>query len=77
LADTERDGHRLAFNRAFAEAELGGTVQRCTASTGNCGGKERIRFYLNNYRPDFELPAILSRFIAELHAAKPSITNNW
>lgn len=72
LADTERDGHRLAFNRAFAEAELDWdwTVALYGELLAIAGGKERIRFYLNNYRPDFELPTNLDQFIAELHAAK-------
>jgi HAD superfamily hydrolase (TIGR01509 family) len=34
------------------------------------GGKERIRFYLNNYKPDFAQPTHLDKFIASLHAAK-------
>jgi len=48
LADTERDGHRLAFNRAFAEAELDWdwTVALYGELLAIAGGKERIRFYL-------------------------------
>lgn len=72
LADTERDGHRQAFNRAFAEAGL--DWDWCVSLYGElleiAGGKERIRFYLNQYRPDFEPPTNLDRFIADLHAAK-------
>jgi HAD superfamily hydrolase (TIGR01509 family) len=34
------------------------------------GGKERIQFYLNNYRPNFAQPTHLDKFIADLHAAK-------
>jgi hypothetical protein len=34
------------------------------------GGKERIRFYLNQYRPDFKAPAGLDGFIANLHTTK-------
>lgn len=72
LADTERDGHRVAFNRAFAEAgldwewspELYGELLAVT------GGKERIRHYLDRYRPDFPRPEDLDGFIAELHGAK-------
>lgn len=72
LADTERDGHRVAFNRAFAEArldwdwteELYGELLQVT------GGKERIRFYLERFRPDFHPPEDLDGFIADLHQAK-------
>ena len=49
LVDTERDGHRVAFNRAFAEVgyeiewdvELYGDLLRIS------GGKERMRHYFN------------------------------
>ncbi|MFP4132515.1 MAG: HAD family hydrolase [Thiohalospira sp.] len=72
LADTERDGHRVAFNRAFADAGLDwhwdeplyGELLAIT------GGKERIRHYLAQHRPDEDLPADLDGLIAELHAAK-------
>lgn len=72
LADTERDGHRVAFNRAFAEEgldwewseELYGKLLAVT------GGKERIRYYLDNFNTEFEHPAELAEFIAGLHASK-------
>ncbi|SFC95276.1 haloacid dehalogenase superfamily, subfamily IA, variant 3 with third motif having DD or ED [Thiohalospira halophila DSM 15071] len=72
LADTERDGHRVAFNRAFADAGLDwhwdeplyGELLAIT------GGKERIRHYLAQHRPDEDLPADLDGLIADLHAAK-------
>lgn len=72
LADTERDGHRVAFNHAFAEAGLDWdwTVSLYGELLDIAGGKERIRFYLNQYRPDFEPPADLDGFIANLHATK-------
>jgi HAD superfamily hydrolase (TIGR01509 family) len=69
LADTERDGHRIAFNQAFAKAgldwdwsiELYGKLLKVT------GGKERMRFYLDSYRPDVRME---DRTIADLHQAK-------
>lgn len=72
LADTERDGHRVAFNRAFAEAgldwewseELYGKLLAVT------GGKERIRYYLDNFNTEFERHAALDEFIAGLHKSK-------
>ncbi|MEW6494063.1 MAG: HAD family hydrolase [Cyanobacteriota bacterium] len=72
LADTERDGHRVAFNRAFAEAGLDWSwpVLLYGELLAIAGGKERIRFYLKEYRPDFEPPDDLDGFIANLHAAK-------
>jgi HAD superfamily hydrolase (TIGR01509 family) len=72
MADTEQDGHRVAFNRAFAESGLDWDwdVSLYGDLLAVAGGKERIRFYLNNYRPDFTAPPNLNQFIADLHAAK-------
>ncbi|MBF0255966.1 MAG: HAD family hydrolase [Gammaproteobacteria bacterium] len=72
LADTERDGHRVAFNLAFADAgldwdwteELYGQLLKVT------GGKERILFYLDRFNRCFERPAELDAFIAGLHRSK-------
>lgn len=72
LADTERDGHRVAFNRAFAEAgldwhwdvELYGKLLAIT------GGKERMHYYVERFRPDFQPPADFKALVAKLHAAK-------
>ena len=50
LVDTEKDGHRVAFNRAFAEKEL--TVNWDGPFYGEllkiAGGKERMRHYFEN-----------------------------
>ncbi len=72
LADTERDGHRLAFNAAFAEfglawdwdAELYGKLLTIT------GGKERIRHYMEKYVPDELRRSGLNDWIADLHKTK-------
>lgn len=72
LADTERDGHRVAFNAAFKDAglewewsvDLYGKLLKVT------GGKERIRYYLDVFNAQFKGPADLDGFIAGLHAAK-------
>jgi HAD superfamily hydrolase (TIGR01509 family) len=70
LADTERDGHRVAFNRAFSEARLDWdwSVELYGELLSVAGGKERIRFYLQQYRPEIQIPD--DDFIAELHATK-------
>ncbi len=72
LADNERDGHRVAFNRAFADAGLdwNWTVELYGELLAVTGGKERILYYLDRYRPDFPRPQDLSKFVADLHAAK-------
>ncbi|MGK7891212.1 MAG: HAD-IA family hydrolase [Leptolyngbyaceae cyanobacterium] len=82
LAETERDGHRLAFNRAFKDAgldwhwdeELYGELLAVA------GGKERIRFFIREYAPCFpgtvcipgksDTPVNLPYFIAQLYATK-------
>lgn len=72
LADTERDGHRIAFNHAFAEAGL--DWEWSASLYGDlleiAGGKERIRFYTERYCPDFNPPTDLDGFIVNLHATK-------
>jgi len=72
LADTERDGHRIAFNRAFAGAGLDWvwTVELYGELLSVTGGKERIQYYIERYRPDFPRPRDLSEFVANLHAVK-------
>ena len=72
LADTERDGHRPAFNAAFREfgldwdwdVALYGQLLEVT------GGKERMKFYVERFRPDYRKPADFDGLVAELHKAK-------
>jgi len=72
LADTEKDGHRVAFNSAFKAAgldwewdeELYGKLLAVT------GGKERMNYYLDNFNTSFERPDNLQEMIAELHKSK-------
>jgi len=72
LSDTERDGHRVAFNRAFADAGLDWdwTVELYGDLLSVTGGKERLTYYLERYRPDFQPPKPVAEFVAGLHAAK-------
>jgi HAD superfamily hydrolase (TIGR01509 family) len=72
LADTERDGHRLVFNATFREfgldwdwgVDLYGKLLAVT------GGKERIRHYVDVFRPDFAKPADFDDLVVQLHKAK-------
>lgn len=72
LADTERDGHRPAFNKAFKDlgvdwdwdVELYGELLTVT------GGKERIRYYAQRYHPDFLSSPSAESMISTLHKAK-------
>jgi beta-phosphoglucomutase-like phosphatase (HAD superfamily) len=72
LADTERDGHRVAFNQAFAAANLdwNWSVELYSKLLAITGGKERILHYIEQYCPSFQPPTDLKAFIAGLHAAK-------
>ncbi|MFP4610576.1 MAG: HAD family hydrolase [Thiohalophilus sp.] len=72
LADTERDGHRVAFNRAFAEAGLDWEWDVATYGEllSITGGKERMRHYLEQYQPATTLPGDPAEWIAGLHRAK-------
>ncbi|MDP2810625.1 MAG: HAD family hydrolase [Rhodocyclaceae bacterium] len=72
LADTERDGHRPAFNAAFAEAGLdwrwdAALYGELLAVTG---GKERMRFYCERHAAAFLEQADADQRIRRLHAAK-------
>lgn len=72
LADTERDGHRIAFNAAFREfgidwdwpVELYGELLSVT------GGKERMKHYVDTYHATYSRPADFDALVASLHQAK-------
>lgn len=72
LADTERDGHRVAFNKAFAEAGLDWcwSVERYGELLSVTGGKERIRRYLEEDHPGILGEPDIDERIRKLHAAK-------
>jgi len=77
LADTERDGHLVAFNMAFKEAGLDWdwSVELYGDLLAVTGGKERIRFYLKDFYPkergeEFSKPDDFDGFVAGLHASK-------
>ena len=72
LADTEKDGHRVAFNLAFADAGLDWHWDEALYGEllAVTGGKERIKYYLERFNTDFEKPEALDDFVKDLHAAK-------
>ena len=55
LAETERDGHRPAFNQAFADTGLGWdwTPELYGKLLKVSGGKERIRAYVKDDLGEF------------------------
>ena len=72
LAETERDGHRVAFNRAFAELGLDwhwnealyGRLLEVT------GGKERMLHYWRGIDPEAAGAGVAGGLVAELHRRK-------
>ena len=78
LAETERDAHRVAFNETFVEFKLdwNWSVELYGELLAVTGGKERMQFYLDKYRPDYQQPNDLQDFIIELHKDKTKRYNN-
>ena len=72
LADTERDGHRPAFNQAFKDAGLDWhwDVALYGELLAVTGGKERMKYYIDHYRPDYRKPDNFDELVADLHQAK-------
>ena len=75
LVDTERDGHRVAFNEAFARAgfdfswdvELYGELLRVA------GGKERMRHYFDSQGWPDAAGDDKVEFLAQMHQSKTAI----
>lgn len=72
LADTERHGHRVAYNQAFDE--LGADWQWGDTLYGDLlqieGGAERLEHYLDEYRTDFDDADDREAFVGAAHARK-------
>ena len=72
LAETELNGHRIAFNRAFAEFNIDWhwTPELYGELLALPGGKERIRFYAQTHAPDLLGRLDLDTWVARLHQLK-------
>ncbi|MEB3340877.1 HAD family hydrolase [Okeania sp.] len=72
LADTEKDGHRVAFNQAFAEVGLDWewSIPLYGELLAIAGGKERIKFYIDKYKPNLSSSLPLPELISNLHKSK-------
>jgi HAD superfamily hydrolase (TIGR01509 family) len=72
LAETERDGHRVAFNLAFREhgldwhwdVPLYGELLQVT------GGKERLAAYIRRFQPQLARSPGIEALISDLHRTK-------
>lgn len=75
LADTERDGHRPAFNQAFKEAGLDWhwDVALYGELLAVTGGKERINYYVARYHPELKVDVNFAVTVAMLHRDKTRI----
>ena len=73
LVDTERDGHRVAFNRAFAAAGIDAEwdVELYGSLLMIAGGKERMTHYFNEY--GWPSGKTAETLIPELHKRKTAI----
>lgn len=72
LADTERDGHRVAFNAAFREAGLAwdwgiGLYGELLAVAG---GKERMIHFARRHAPELAAQPGFENLVRKLHALK-------
>ncbi len=72
LADTERDGHRVAFNLAFEEFGLDWNWDEALYGEllAVTGGKERMAYYLQKFNTDFPQDDKTADLIVDLHKAK-------
>ena len=72
LADTERDGHRVAFNAAFKDAGLPWhwDVTLYGELLAVTGGKERMLHYARQYAPELAAKAGFDTLMRKLHVLK-------
>jgi len=72
LAETERDGHRPAFNAAFHDCGLDWfwDEQRYGELLAITGGKERIHHFATKYAPVIAKHADFDKLVRQLHKIK-------
>lgn len=74
MADTERDGHRVAFNAAFREAGLpwNWDVQHYGELLAVMGGKERMAHFARQAYPELAARPEFDHLVRKLHVLKTS-----
>ncbi len=76
IVDTEKDGHRVAFNEAFKQSGIAAEwdVQMYHRLLQIAGGKERMKYYFENEGKEY-LPAgkSVEEFVQQLHLLKTDI----
>lgn len=75
LADTELNGHRVAYNKTFSE--LGLAWEWSPELYGDLlsvsGGKERMRYYVGKYSPTLPAEPNLDTLISDIYARKTQV----
>ena len=75
LAETECDGHRVAYNQALAEAgvDWGWTPEAYGAALVVAGGKERLRLFAQERLPALSTDAALDAWVARVYRRKSEL----
>ena len=75
LADTERNGHRVAYNRAFEQLGIDWNWSEDTYGEllTVSGGKERMNYFVENYQPEIPADSAIDELIADIYYAKTKI----
>ena len=75
LAETERDGHRVAYNHAMKELgiEAEWAVEEYSEYLLTAGGKERLKYYFNKFPSRFPPDKYNSDLILEIYRKKTEI----
>lgn len=75
LAETEREGHRVAFNLAFAEFDLdwNWTPELYGELLSITGGKERVRLFIQTHAQEHLARTDLDLWIARLYKRKSEL----
>jgi HAD superfamily hydrolase (TIGR01509 family) len=76
IIDTEKDGHRVAFNEAFARLGIKAEwdVAKYHQLLQIAGGKERMKFYFQGEGKDFfPVGKLIDDFVKQLHLLKTEI----
>lgn len=75
LADTEKNGHLMAFNLAFLELNLNWewSIDLYAKLLKISGGKERIRYFIEEFQPKIKKSIVVDELIIKLHDTKNRI----
>lgn len=78
LAETERDGHRVAYNMAFEEMGINAhwSLEEYGKLLRFTGGKERMKHFFSENPSDFPVKKFDDQYIQEIHNCKTKIYIN-